>query len=82
MTLKMSVSAKPMTSRATVAPMTIWRRGSVRQTCSMPAVTSRRKWCSGGSGFVSWTCMRKRKSAEPANVAASSIATTPPPKAA
>ena len=82
MTEKISVSANPMTRRAIVAPVTIWRSGKVRQTCSIPAVSSRRKWCSGGSGVCSGTRIRDISIADPANVAASRTATVPPPKAA
>jgi hypothetical protein len=43
MTEKISVSEKPTTRSATAMPSTIWRRGSVSQTCCIPAVTSRMK---------------------------------------
>ena len=80
--MKMSVSVKPTTRSAIVVPIVSCRSGSVRQTCATPFVTSSRKWCSPHSGFVSRTRIRDMRKAEPAKVAESRTATTPPPKAA
>ena len=81
-TAKQIDSKNPTTSSVIPPAMTIWRSTIVFQMWWTPAVTSTNQWTSSGTGLVSSTCTKSRLPAAIRNVAASTIATTPPPATA
>ena len=81
-TAKISVSENPATSSAVARPIVSSRSTRVRAMCVRPAEISLTKWCSFTARAGSTKRSATSAAAETRNVAASTIATTEPPKAA